>query len=69
MESLRNRINVKLANNKKRKTRKSKVTLTLKKPVYVDMCILDLSKAFCMNFVIIILKINMVTTQDNSLIV
>ena len=69
MESLRNRINVKLANNKKRKTRKSKVTLTLKKTVYVDMCILDLSKAFCMNFVIIILKINMVTTQDNSLIV
>ena len=68
MESLRNRINVKLANNKKRKTRKSKVTLTLKKPAYVDMCILDLSKAFCMNFVII-LKINMVTTQDNSLIV
>ena len=68
MESLRNRINVKLVNNKKRKTRKSKVTLTLKKPVYVDMCILDLSKAFCMNFVII-LKINMVTTQDNSLIV
>ena len=69
MESLRNRINVKLVNNKKRKTRKSKVTLTLKKTVYVDMCILDLSKAFCMNFVIIILKINMVTTQDNSLIV
>ena len=68
MESLRNRINVKLVNNKKRKTRKSKVTLTLKKPVYVDMCILDLSKAFCMNFVII-LKINMVTTQGNSLIV
>ena len=68
MESLRNRINVKLVNNKKRKTRKSKVTLTLKKPAYVDMCILDLSKAFCMNFVII-LKINMVTTQDNSLIV
>ena len=68
MESLRNRINVKLVNNKKRKTRKSKVTLTLKKPAYVDMCILDLSKAFCMNFVII-LKINMLTTQDNSLIV
>ena len=68
MESLRNRINVKLVNNKKRKTRKSKVTLTLKKPAYVDMCILDLSKAFCMNFVII-LKINMVRTQDNSLIV
>ena len=68
MESLRNGINVKLVNNKKRKTRKSKVTLTLKKPAYVDMCILDLSKAFCMNFVII-LKINMVTTQDNSLIV
>ena len=68
MESLRNRINVKLVNNKKRKTRKSKVTLTLKKPAYVDMCILELSKAFCMNFVII-LKINMVTTQDNSLIV
>ena len=67
MESLRNRINVKLVNNKKRKT-KSKVTLTLKKQAYVDMCILDLSKAFCMNFVII-LKINMVTTQDNSLIV
>ena len=69
MESLRNRINVKLVNNKKRKTRKSKVTLTLKKQAYVDMCILDLSKAFCMNFVIIILKINMVTTQDDSLIV
>ena len=68
MESLRNGINVKLVNNKKRKTRKSKVTLTLKKPAYVDMCILDLSKAFCMNFVII-LKMNMVTTQDNSLIV
>ena len=68
MESLRNRINVKLVNNKKRKT-KSKVTLTLKKQAYVDMCILDLSKAFCMNFVIIILKINMVTTQDDSLIV
>ena len=65
MENLRNRINVKLANNKKdylKRTskrsymlgkifgnnlvaiRKIKITLTLNKPAYTGMCILDLSK-------------------------
>ena len=30
--------------------RKSKVTLTFKKPVYVEMCVLDLSKVLMYEF-------------------
>ena len=36
--------------------RKSKVTLTLNKPAYAGMCVLD--------FIMIKLKINILTTQD-----
>ena len=71
MEKLRNRIDVKLVNNKKLymkwtseprymsqkifdnnlvAKRKSKVTLTLNKPAYVRMCILDLNKALMYEF-------------------
>ena len=65
MENLKNKINVKLANNKKDylkwtskpssmshkisdndlvAIRKNKVILTLNKPAYIGMCILELSK-------------------------
>ena len=40
---------------------KIKETLTLNRPAYVGMCILDLSKLSCMIFIIIISKINMAT--------
>ena len=45
---------------------KNKVTLTLRKPAYVRMCIFDLSKVlmFHHDSIMIKLKINMVTTQD-----
>ena len=45
-------------------TRKSKVTLTLNKPAYVGMCILDLRKILMYKFHHDYIKINMVTTQD-----
>ena len=41
---------------------KSTVTLTLNKPTYVGMCILDLSKVLMYNSIMITLKINIVTT-------
>ena len=44
--------------------RKSKITLTFNKPAYVGMCILDLNKVLCISFIMILLKINKVTTQD-----
>ena len=44
--------------------RKNKFTLTLNKPAYIGMCILELSKVLITNSIIITLKINMVTTQD-----
>ena len=44
--------------------RKSKITLTFNKPAYVGMCILDLNKLLCISFIMILLKINKVTTQD-----
>ena len=68
MENLRNRIDVKLASNKKDylkrssymsqkifdnnlvTIRKNKVTLTLNKPAYVGMCILELSKVLMCKF-------------------
>ena len=68
MENLRNRIDVKLASNKKDylkrpsymsqkifdnnlvAIRKNKVTLTLNKPAYVGMCILELSKVLMYKF-------------------
>ena len=68
MENLRNRIDVKLASNKKDylkrssymsqkifdnnlvAIRKNKVTLTLNKPAYVGMCILELSKVLMCKF-------------------
>ena len=71
IENLRNRIDVKLVNNKKdylkwtskpsymsRKVfdndlvaiRKSKVTLTLTKPAYIGICILELSKVLMYEF-------------------
>ena len=43
--------------------RKNKVTLTLNKPAYAGMCILDLSKELMYEFPMITLKINMTTTQ------
>ena len=43
--------------------RKNKVTLTLNKPAYAGMCILDLSKELMYEFHMITLKINMTTTQ------
>ena len=48
-------------------TRKSKITLTLNKPAYVRVYILDLSKVL-MYEIMITLKINMVTTQDFHLL-
>ena len=45
-------------------TRKSKVTLTLNKPAYAGMCILDLRKILMYKFHYDYIKINMVTTQD-----
>ena len=71
MENLRNRIDVKLARNKKDylkwtskpsyishkifdndlvAIRKNKVTLTLNKPAYIGMCILELSKVLMYEF-------------------
>ena len=60
MENLRNIIEVRLVNNVNISKilfdndlvviRKSKVTLTLNKPVYVGKCISDLSKAFMYEF-------------------
>ena len=44
--------------------RKNKVTLTLNKPAYIGMCILKLSKILMCEFHYIILKINMLITQD-----
>ena len=86
MENFRNRIDVKLVNNKKDylkwtyklsyithkifdndlvAIRKNKVTLTLKKPAYIRMCILELSKVYeCTNSIMITLKIKMVSTLD-----
>ena len=43
---------------------KNKVTLTLKKLAYIRMFILELVKYECTNYIMITLKINMVTTQD-----
>ena len=48
--------------------RKSKVTLMLNKPIYVWMCILDLSKLLMYEFHYNYIKINMVTTQDYYLL-
>ena len=71
MEDLRNRIDVKLASNKRNylkwtskpcylshkifdndlvTTCKSKVTLTLNKPAYIGMCILELNKELMYEF-------------------
>ena len=71
MEDLRNRIDVKLASNKRNylkwtskrgylshkifdndlvTIRKSKVTLTLNKPAYIGMCILELNKELMYEF-------------------
>ena len=44
--------------------RKKKVTLTLNKPAYIGMCILELSKVLITNSIMITLKINTVTSQD-----
>ena len=43
---------------------KDKVPLTLRKPTYVRMCVLNFSKVLMYDFIMIKLKINMVTTQD-----
>ena len=66
MEDLRNRIHVKLVRNKKDSKssyildkifynglvaiRKNKVTLTLKKPAYIVVCVLELSKVLMYEF-------------------
>ena len=44
--------------------RKNKSTLTLNKPAYVGMYLLDLSKVLMQKFHIFILNINIVTSQD-----
>ena len=44
--------------------RKNKVTLTLNKPAYFGMCILELSKVLMYEFHYDYIKITMVTTQD-----
>ena len=43
---------------------KIKETLTINRPSYVGMCILDLSKRQCMIFIIITSKINMEIKQN-----
>ena len=43
---------------------KSKVTLTLKRPAYIRMCMLELSKALIHEFYYESIKINILTTQD-----
>ena len=43
---------------------KNKVTLKLNKPAYIGMCILELSKVLMHEFIMITLKIYVVTTQD-----
>ena len=52
IENLKIRIDVRLVSNKKDLVaiRKSKVTLTLNKPAYVRMCILDLSRVLMYKF-------------------
>ena len=52
IETLKIRIDVRLVSNKKDLVaiRKSKVTLTLNKPAYVRMCILDLSRVLMYKF-------------------
>ena len=88
MENLRNRIDIKLASNKKDNPNngiwtckpsymshkifdnelvvicKSKVTLTLNKPAYIGICILELSKVLMNEFHYDCIKINMVATED-----
>ena len=80
MENLRNRIDVKLVNNEKYylkctskpsymshkildnnlvAIRKGKLTLKPNKPAYIGMC-----KYYCINFIMITLKINMTTNQN-----
>ena len=44
--------------------RKSKIALTLKKPAYIGMCILDLTKVLMYEFHYDYIKINMAKTQD-----
>ena len=43
---------------------KNKVRLTLNKPAFIGISMLELSKALMHKLVMITLKINMVTTQD-----
>ena len=45
-------------------TKKNKVTLMLKKPAYIGMCVLELSRVLCMNSIKITFKINMTTDQN-----
>ena len=45
-------------------TRESKVTLTLNKPAYIGMLILELRKVLMYEFHYDYIKINMATTQD-----
>ena len=44
---------------------KNKVTLTLKKPAYIRMCVLELSKLLVYEFHYNSLRTNMVTTQNS----
>ena len=54
----------KIFNNDLVAIRKNKVTLTLNKPAYFGMCILELSKVLMYEFHYDYIKITMVTTQD-----
>ena len=78
MENLRNEIDVKLVSNEKDKLWikknifdnnlvaicKSKITLTLNRPAFVGMIVLDLSKVLMYEFQYDYAKKNMVTAQD-----
>ena len=44
--------------------RKNKVTLTLNKSAFIGMCTLELNKVLMYKFIMITLKVIMVTTQD-----
>ena len=57
-------MSLKIFDNNLVETRTNKVTLTLNEPAYVAMCVLELSKVLMPNSIMIILKINIVTTQD-----
>ncbi|XP_068674631.1 uncharacterized protein [Montipora foliosa] len=67
-EDLRKRVDVRLVTDKKKflklAVHKIKETLTLNRPTYVGMCILDLSKTLCMIFITITSTISTMIKQN-----